>query len=407
MAQRETPSSLFDDDVDFTNAISYPGQPSFDFINHSAWPACVNVRRVLDAWFSRYPRNHRAALRGHFRSPNEMQHSAALFELYLHELMTRLGNRMTIHPRVGRTATRRPDFRVHTPTAGAFYLEATTLSSQFKGLGKAGLTNPFMRALEKVTSTDYVMMIHTEGSPTTPPSARTLRPQLERWIAALDYDTVVGLWEHDRDRLPTFTWSHEDWTLRFTAIPKGERRDVLDPVTHGAMMPQAGINDLKTPLKRTIRNKASAYGRVRIPFVVAVNVLDPFLDDIHLHETMLGDERWEIVTTTTGHDVRYAGPAPNGLFTSGGRPRNTHLSAVMVFRSLLPWNMHRDLVDVYVNPFARRALSANALPFKGWVPRDGKMEKTDGRNPGNILGLPSDWPGERTPELANADDPVR
>lgn len=53
-----------------------------------------------------------------------------------------------------------------------------------------------------------------------------------------------------------------------------------------------------------------------------------------------------------------------------------------------------------MNPYATHPLPEHVLPFRRWVPRNGKMEKLDGITPGKLLGLPEDWPGERTPDLA-------
>lgn len=33
-------------------------EPTFEFMNRSAWPACENIRDVLEQWFESYPASH-------------------------------------------------------------------------------------------------------------------------------------------------------------------------------------------------------------------------------------------------------------------------------------------------------------------------------------------------------------
>lgn len=388
-------TTLFDDGVEHTDAIAFPGQSAFEFINHSSWPASANARRVLEAWFARYPRNHKPQLRGLLRSRDDHQHYSAVFELYLHELLSTMSSDVHVHPRVGRRQTRRPDFRVRATNGQAFYVEATTISGSGIIKEPAGLLNPFMRALGNVCSDDFFMEIGTSGELQTPPSARRCRRELATWLDGLDYDSVKAAFESPRVARPSFTWSHGDWTITFTPMPKGTRRGIPDLVTRGIHHAGSGFVDSKSPVRNAVSDKASAYGTLRLPFVIAVNTLDIGFHDIDLHSAMLGDERWVVTDSVAGPQAEPTERASNGIFWQAGEPRRRHVSAVAVFRSLLPWNMHRDLVDVYHNPWATHPLTPDTLPLRAWVPENGEMRKRSGAPMAKLLDLPEDWPGER------------
>lgn len=386
---------MFDDGVERTDAIAYPGQGAFEFMNLSSWPASANARRVLEAWFARYPRNHKPQLRGLLRSRDDHQHYAAVFELYLHELLSTVSNDVRVHPRVGRRQTRRPDFRVQSMSGQAFYVEATTISGGSVSKEPAGLLNPFMRALGNVCSDDFFMEIGTSGELRSQPSARHCRRKLAMWLDSLDYDSVKDAIENPRATRPSFPWRHGGWTITFTPIPKGTRRGIADPVTRGIQHAGAGVVDSKSPVRDAVSDKASAYGTLRLPFVIAVNTLDIGFDDIDLHSAMLGDERWSVTNTSAGPHAEPTSRASNGVFWQAGEPRRRHVSAVAVFRSLLPWNMHRDLVDVYHNPWATHPLMPYTLPLRAWVPENGEMRKRSGVPIAQLLDLPEVWPGKR------------
>ncbi len=129
----------------------------FVFLNRSAWPEASRVRDQLERWFGRYPTTadnparERRDLRGRFRSPTDVVHTSAFFELLLHELLVGLGCGVVVHPSVPGSA-RRPDFRVTPPAGNPFYLEAVlaTGESETAAAARARLNSVYdvLNALE-------------------------------------------------------------------------------------------------------------------------------------------------------------------------------------------------------------------------------------------------------------------
>ena len=66
-------------------------EPEFIYLNRSAKPDVSHIRELLEAWLSRYPTSVQTDLCGRFRSPDDTPHRSAFFELFLHELLLRLG----------------------------------------------------------------------------------------------------------------------------------------------------------------------------------------------------------------------------------------------------------------------------------------------------------------------------
>jgi hypothetical protein len=74
-------------------------QPDFIYLNKSARPGVEAIRAAFENWFLRYPNEDRAELRARLRSEDNYQHRSAFFELFLHEMLLRLGCNVQVHPR--------------------------------------------------------------------------------------------------------------------------------------------------------------------------------------------------------------------------------------------------------------------------------------------------------------------
>src|SRR5436190_15863405 len=98
-------------------------ESEYSFLNRTARSDFARVREVLEEWFTRYSPIERADLSARFRSDINHQHQAAFFELFLHELLLRLGCQITIHPKIPGTS-KVLDFLAKPQNAQPFYVEA-------------------------------------------------------------------------------------------------------------------------------------------------------------------------------------------------------------------------------------------------------------------------------------------
>lgn len=85
--------SLFDTDDAIDRSDGGPAAYSeshFSYLNRSGRQDVGVIRTLLEGWFARYPIAHQSELRARFRSVDAVPHHTAFFELYLHELLTRI-----------------------------------------------------------------------------------------------------------------------------------------------------------------------------------------------------------------------------------------------------------------------------------------------------------------------------
>ena len=104
-------------------------EAGFAYLNRSARTDVAQVRELLDAWFARYSSEHQPELASRFRAAGRRGLEPPFFELFLHELLLRLGFRPTVHPQLASTE-RRPDFLVESDGATSFLLEAAVVSDE-------------------------------------------------------------------------------------------------------------------------------------------------------------------------------------------------------------------------------------------------------------------------------------
>ena len=117
---------LFPDRARTDNGVQRAGESDYQFFQRVDDPACGRIRSLLNQWFERFALSQEseavADLRQRFRAKQKGQFLSAFWELYLHELFSRLGFEAEVHPASGRRGTR-PDFLMARGDT-RFYLEA-------------------------------------------------------------------------------------------------------------------------------------------------------------------------------------------------------------------------------------------------------------------------------------------
>ncbi len=386
---------LFDDtDRDDTGPASY-SEPKFQYLNRSARPAFQAIRTVLEEWFSRYPEPHRKDLRARFRSSDNVNHQSAFFELFLHELLLRLGHGIQIHPEV-RGATKRPDFLV-TPAKGeSFYFEGIVASGEsHQEAATTAVRNALHDALNRLDSPNFFIHWDVISKGESVPSAAKIRAFLAKELALLDPDEVSAAIKRDGlSHCPRWLWSDKDWAMEFSVTPKSPAlrgKAGVRPI--GIEFEGGGWVDDRTPLREAILQKAGRYGKLDLPFVVAVNSLAVHLDKIDTLEALFGREYCSYTQTPAGVAGPELGRLPDGVWTSPGGPRYTRLNAVLLFHDLFPWTVPRCHVCLYINPFVEKILDCGLNRLTRMLPKGGHPDWVAGETVSSILGLPGDWPG--------------
>ena len=248
-----------------------------------------------------------------------------------------------------------------------------------------------------MNSPDYFLEFQYRGSSEGNIRGRALRERLERWLQQLSFEDISRSYQvQNYGALPSFTWSEQGLSLTFTPFPKG-------PNFRGqpGARPLAAVAPMEMRMVRTnddiraaIEGKATKYGALDLPLVVAVNILDDFCDDIDIWNALFGEEQLIAFRQADGQWRDQWGPrVPNGAWRGRGGPRNTLVSAVAITHQISPSNLRTHAVELIHNPWAAHPLSPDALPLaQRDVLPDGRIHRRDGNNAADVLGIPEPWP---------------
>lgn len=363
-------------------------EPSFPYWNRTARKDIAIVRAHLEDWFTRYPSGHQNDLRGRFRSPDDVQHRGAFFELFLHEMLLRLACSIEIHPEVPGTS-KRPEFRVTSPDGSQFYLEAKVVNDESKDDAAARVrTNRVYDDLNDLDSPDYWINVEVRGAPASLVPTKKLKSFLSGKLAQLDYEEVVRRFaETGFDDLPRWRYEFEGWVVDFFPIPKENARGQAGVRPMGIQMNGAQWIDAVTPIRVAILEKAKRYGTPDLPFVIAINALGEFADEDDVIAALFGDEAWVIHSPDAEARFRRK---PNGVWTSP-EGQYKRVSATLVFRKLHSWTLPTAPVRLYHHHAPAKPVSGEITRLPQAVVIDGRLELRDGISIGDLFEVDADW----------------
>ena len=313
-------------------------EPLYAYSDRSGRPEAARVRSLMNKWYMEYPESSRADLKGRFRSKDYGQHLGALNELFIHALFRHLGYEVDVAS-PGSSNRSRPDFALGSNTMPDFDLEATVAEFSSEERSRRKRTNVLQDTVNRMKSTDFILVVGAWSGPDTDPPSRKLRDELQQWLDGLDTDEVSSTNANGMDDFPTYCFRHGDWQAKFWAVPKkDEFRGIAEEHPIGGFL--TGIHRLDSAghIRRALKDKTTKYGLRERPYVIAVSFGsdNPFPRDRDLVAALLGSERW--IVPRDVETVRIARER-DGISWGPRGPQNTRVSGVILIQRLDAWNV--------------------------------------------------------------------
>jgi hypothetical protein len=384
------------DRTDATHATYSEG--TFSSLNRLAGPSWQRVRELIEAWFERLCGDAKADVAARLRSGDDRQFQAAFLELYCHETLLRLGYRVACHPDVGQGG-RRPDFLAE-GEGGSLVLEATVAARSDQEVAAGRREAQVYDAINQVHSPDFFLYVEVKEAGQSPPSAARLRPRLEAWLKGLDYDAI----RHAADtrmlfrspEVPRFPWEDGGWRVEFLPIPKHEARGKpgLRPI--GVHAPTVAFVDDCGRIRKAVLEKATAYGQLDVPYVVAVGVHELMPDAIDVTNALFGREQVAIRTYEDGRVETFPARARDGVWIGPRGVRHRRVSGVLTALGLRPWTVATAVPTLWHHPAATHELVVRNAPWREAMV-DRASRRLTFREPAirvvDFFGLEEGWPG--------------
>jgi hypothetical protein len=364
------------------------GEDMFSFLARIDQPYWAAVRDVLDEWYAELPATEQGELRKRLETGKYGEILSALWQLYLHALLDRTGFTVKPHPTIAGTE-RKPDFLAVDADDDGFYLEAAVVIEPDERAARRRVLGAIYDQINLVPSPRFWLRVYLDAEGANPPPAARLRPFLADWLATLAYDRAVALAHAKRfAELPHTTWEAAGWNLRFMALPKVP----LDRGPTIGMYPdEGGVFDPRSEVLPTLKKKASRYGHLDRPYVIAVLCDNVVANDGDVEAALFG--RMTVNFARAGQQIFYWGAhrKSDGLWTA---ERGTRVSAVLAATEFKPWTIARVVPRLWTNPWAARPLTVTMQ----WAARASPTETESPlivepiRPPREVLGLAADWP---------------
>ena len=257
-----------------------------------------------------------------------------------------------------------------------FYLESTTtneLSPKEKRAEK--IINIFLDSINEIKSKDFFISINPEGIPTKPINGKKNVNDLRKWLSSLDYDEVErNFCKGSYDQISK-EYITDEVVFQISIIPKYKNRGETERLI-GSQMYEAKWLNTKQSIRKVIEKKATRYGELNKPFILAINVLALSCDTTDVMEALFGTEKYIYRYIENETYPPIVTRENDGKFS---KKINTRLSGIMIIEKFNPWNIHVKIPVLYLNPWAKFPYEGKLLDLPHYYPEGGEIKF----NPGN------------------------
>jgi hypothetical protein len=380
--------NLFDLSVALDASPKRHVESRYDYFCRTSRPRAVRVRELLESWFAIYPTSHQSQLKSRFPADFD----AAYFELLLHQILVQSGYSIAVEPDVSQRS-RRPDFFVKRGQT-QLYLEATVATDKTDAERRRdAVERSLYDAINGFASDDYFLrLVSLHIGDKAQPVPRRVRAFLKQLTQKSTWeDATAALATGGLAGLPPTTFEDGDVRMEVALIPKSAAargQPGLRPI--GVYPVQVKRGDSVPAIRSALEEKASGYGILPAPYVIAVNAVSEWgTERREPEEALFGAE--EVFDSGTG--ARRLVRMSDGLFRPGSNTVNQRVAAALV-GTAWPWAPAHLPLILYHNPWADTPLPLEVLPFPQVRLSNGHFERLSGPSLHDVLGLPTELSDE-------------
>lgn len=317
-------------------------ETAFEFLDRSAWKISALVRDKVNEWASLYEPDDEFIKM--FKSKSDKQHYSAVFELLVYTLLSQSSFSLNRHPAT--PTGKKPDFQ-GTLNGFSYFIECTLAGHSFDSMTDKNRKDTVEEIIDEIDYFPYWINLDFQTISDQSISKRKLLNFLDKVKAiseGIPNETLL-----ERKHL----YKDNGWEVEISMLRK-TKPDIKRSL--GFISGNAKIIDTSKPILTALNDKkASRYGIDTEPYIICLNTSDLFTKEACFAETLFGQY------SDSGIDLRYN--LEKGFFLSEGKPINTSVSAVVIFRNFDLFTLDGSSVTVWHNPYAKNKLPTGLLPF--------------------------------------------
>jgi hypothetical protein len=340
----------------------------YDYFLRSDRPHVEQVRRFWNRIFANcnLPNEARQDLRARFTSNSADSHMGALFELVMYELLVRTGHRVEYHKPLEKG---RPDYLVKSPAGVEFYLEATcALGDEHPKKFENRLHAIVYDTIDGIESDRFGVYLGIDGTfNVTEISQKRLQEEVKNILQSTHHAQLL----QDQETLePSQLSGRYEKVIQVGGAKVFVMPKAIDPSGpnngpglirqfHGQL--QFVMTD--DHLSKSLKTKADQFRKADLPIVIAVNILEPLLEQDDMLNALFGQERHAALSGGTTHGQIRPQQGPKGVWVHKGRSKNTSIAAVLFFARINHYAKPTCKPVMVLNPFIDRTIIPRTLPF--------------------------------------------
>ena len=351
------------------------GEPAYVFDSHSGWSHIVKYRQIVEQRLMNYPEAEVAHLLSRFDVKDDSVYEAALFELFLHDLLRSVTDQIEIEGLIP-DSEKHADFALRLGGYGEIHVEA--LSLRFALNSSAENLKLVNQYIGDILSSDFSIClgaVHGELSNTPP--RRPVDNWTQRVLQAFSWEDADRRVRGNPERLIPIEplvldeCQIDAWLL---VRPPNQRTQQsclgMPAMSANTFRYDTRVADTRTKIEKKIEKKIGEKIEEKIEEKKRASTSTPFVLAVNVNNRMRPYEEKEL-------EVLY-GNADNGTGgvwrTSDGRPRETYTrcAAIWFFHQvdpLYPKGRHNALhLNSFVNHDERMAILAKAAEARGVSP---------------------------------------
>jgi hypothetical protein len=227
-------------------------------------------------------------------------------------------------------------------------------------------------------------------------TGKKLKRKLQQWLASLDHDEVNIAWQGGIKSAQVFVFEEHSVRFRFSPVPRPRSRDsTAQTRSIGGRLLDANWVQPRLAIRDAVSRKAMRYDDLDLPYVVAVNAMSDYADEVDAVDALFGPLATIVQPTEAGHEYEFA-RLPDGVWNSvwkgPSEPTNTRVSAVLSTERLTPWSVGQRKARLIVNPWAQRPLPDLSLGVDVLRMQAPVLRRFPGEDLRTLFGLPEGWP---------------
>jgi hypothetical protein len=406
---------LFEQTESLGNRTILYDESNFDYIQGSGRPVMIRVKNLLESWFDEYPGEHKEKLRRNLRGekPNGQRMKSSLlrssfhqgfFELYIYILLRKLGCKIVIEPEIQQIEGKltKPDFlAIHEETGYSFYVEATVQIDE-RAEKYGGFLKEIKATLDHIQSPEFVICIDRFRITSQHWTPNTNR--LARYVKICISDLNL---KSSQETLSPPPFQGHGWKLSFYFQPRSEQESWIqsDRTLKETPYTRADLDTFN--IRKAINDKASHYGHLDHPFIIAANVRESLITPDTVFEALYGgvSHVFKVVpqegSVLGDLEFSHFKPKYDGAFRARS-PQYTRVSSVWIASSLFdPSHVGSASMYGFENHFAKNRFHPNFPCLRTcYINDEGQLAARDGLSSQQILGIQSHWPADQPyPEI--------